>query len=209
MQPRLSTSRKWTPLPDELVKQIRSVFRQNFKEQIGAATVEVEGSIFPGEILVCVGIRHPKELKQSGFGVSIAYSRNKDNVIKLLHLAVDAVASLFEQLFSAETDHDFPRVWEEVQFEGRSIFVQYTTENTELEHEADRILGVGDRGSSAVAQGDWDDSDEITPEHIKAQLGIEPNGDDDSDDDRNREGDEAGRKQNGVKAPKVSRKKNQ
>lgn len=171
MEPRLSSSRKWSPLPDELIRQIRSVFKQNFSVQIGSNTVEAKGRIYPEEILVSVGIREEKALKQVNWMISVGYKRDKDNVMKLLHLVLDAAAALFEQSFSAENDHDFPRVWEEVDFEGRKIYVMYSTVNSKLEAEADRLLGEAGADSDEVAQGDWDE--DIKPEHIKAQLGLD------------------------------------
>lgn len=175
MEPRLSTSRKWSPLPAELLEQIQSVFKQSFKAEIGKGKIEASGKIFPEEILVRIGYRAEKALKQSNFLISIAYKQPKDNVLKLLHLAVDAAASLFEQFFAAETDEEFPRLWEEVDFEKRKIYIQYDTTNTDLESEADRLLGA-DSGNE-VAQGDWDD--DADPDLIKAQLGL---GDDDEGD---------------------------
>jgi acyl-CoA synthetase (NDP forming) len=74
--------------------------------------------------------------------VSVGYTRGKDDVIKLLNLAVDAAGSLFEQLFTSEDDYDFPRIWQEVDFEGRKLFIQYSTVNEALENEADRLLGI-------------------------------------------------------------------
>lgn len=175
MEPRLPNSRKWSPLPEELIKQIRSVFKQNFKQQIGSGTIEASGRIYPEEILVLVGVRAPKALKQANWGISIQYKRNKDNVVGLLHLAVDAAASLFEQYFASESDEDFPRVWEEVDFEKRKIYVQYDTVNSELESEADRLLGQK-ANETDLAQGDWDGDAKL--EDIKAQLGLGPDEDD-------------------------------
>lgn len=183
MQPRLKTSKKWSPLPQELVKQIQSVFSQSFQEYIKGGKIEAAGQIYPEEILIGVGFKGSTGLKQANWEISIAYSKQKDNVLKLLHLAVDAVGALFEQTFTAENDHDFPRIWSEVDFEGRKIFVQYTTTNTELEAEADRLLGVAGKGED-VAQGEWDD--DISADHIKAQLGIDPDedlGEDELDDE--------------------------
>lgn len=179
MQPRLKTSKKWTPLPAELVQQIKSIFQQGFAEHVRGATVEARGQIYPEEILIGVGVKREGSLKQPGWEISIPYRKDKDNVLKLLHLAVDAVGALFEQTFSAEDDADFPRIWEELEFEGRKIYVQFTTANTELEAEADRWLGKAGIKDDEVAQGDWDE--ETTPDQIKASLGIDPDEDDDED----------------------------
>ena len=171
MEPRLTTSRKWTPLPQELITQIGTVFKQNFSAQIGKGTIKADGKIFPGEILIGVSLKQPGTLKQSGFIISIAYKQNKDNVLKILHLAIDALAALFDQFFAAENDHDFPRVWEELDFEGRQIYIQYSTVNDELEAEADRLLG--DKKSEGLIGGDWDEDDDIDAEQIKAKLGVD------------------------------------
>lgn len=177
MQARLPSSRKWTAIPKELITQIKSVFKQTFKQHIGKGTVNADGRIFTEEIVVQVGV-HPEgsKLKQSHWLVSIGYKRGKDDVVKLLNLAVDAAGSLFEQTFSSENDYDFPRVWQEVDFEGVKIFVQYSTVNTELEKEADKLLGVSEEDK--LTGGDWTDEDEEALDEIKKKLGV-----DDADDD--------------------------
>jgi hypothetical protein len=71
MEPRLSTSRKWSPLPKELLQQIQSVFKQTFSAHLKGTTVEASGKIFPEEILVEVSLKQTGVLKQAGFVVSI------------------------------------------------------------------------------------------------------------------------------------------
>lgn len=184
MQPRLSSSRKWTVLPKELMAQVKSIFTESFQSHIGGDSIETEGRIYPEEILMRLSIVPQKGLKQRGFEVSLQYKKDKDNVLKLVHLAVDAIGSLFEQLFASQDDHDFPRVWQEVDFEGRTIFIQYTTANTALEDEANRLLG--EHGNNDLAQGEW--ADDTSADQIKASLGIDPDDinddglDDESDD---------------------------
>ncbi|MBX3022536.1 MAG: hypothetical protein KF799_12760 [Bdellovibrionales bacterium] len=178
MQPRLKNSKKWSPLPQELIKQIQSVFSQSFREHIKGGKIEAGGRIYPEEILIRVGYKAPGNLKQANWDLSIAYKKDKDNVLKLLHLGVDAVGALFEQFFTSENDYDFPRTWEEIDFEGRKVFVQYDTTNNELESEADKLLGL-DADSEDVAQGEWD---EASADQIKASLGIDPDETEDADD---------------------------
>jgi hypothetical protein len=171
MQPRLKTSKKWSPLPKELLTQIQSVFNQGFREHTKGGKVEASGRIYPEEILIRVGYRAPQTLKQNNWEISIGYRKDKDNVLKLLHLGVDVIGALFEQTFTAEHDHDFPRIWEQVDFEGRPVFIQYTTDNSELEAQADALLGAGGADDDDVAQGDWDA--DLSLEEIKATLGLD------------------------------------
>lgn len=169
MEPRLKTSKKWTSLPKDFLSQIRAALKENFALQIGKGQVEVDGRIYPEEIVIRVGYRTPGTLKQRSWDVSLAYKKDKEPVLKVLHLAVDAGAALFDQLFSAESDEDFPRLWQEIDFEGRKIHIQYTTVNSKLETEADRLLGLK---NDELAQGEWDA--EVDAELVKAGLGIDP-----------------------------------
>lgn len=171
MQPRLKTSKKWTAIPRELSIQIKQVFKQSFQSHIGDGAVVADGRIYPGEILMSVGFKPKTGLRQFNWDISIEYKRDKDNVMKLLTLAVDVAGSLFEQFFTSENDHEFPRIWAEVDFEGKKVFVQYQTANTELESEANKILGISE--DEDLAQGEWDG--DLSAEDIKAQLGIDPN----------------------------------
>lgn len=188
MQPRLSSSRKWTALPAEFLAQVRSVFEESFKKEIGKGSVAVQGKIYPEEILIRVSYKAPGTLKESGFDISVAYKQPKDNVLKLLHLAVDAGASLMEQLFTSDTDHEFPRLWEEVNFEKRVIFVQFSTENSELKAKADALLGEAEDEDADLAGGAWDEDDDLDPDELKAQLGLDDDDEDLDDGDEDEEG---------------------
>lgn len=174
MEPRLKTSKKWTALPKELLEQIRQIFVENFPKQAKGGKMFAEGRIYPEELLFAIGFLPFKQLRQHNFEVSIPYKANKDNVMSLVHIAVDAAASLLAQLFEdEEAVCEFPRTWQEFTFEGRKLYIQYTTENTELTEEADRLLGLKG-GGAGLAEGEWDDADEnITPEEIKKRLGLD------------------------------------
>ena len=168
MQPRLKTSQKWTVLPPELTVQMKAVLSESFAKHLDGRKVTADGRIYPGEILMLVGLDTPGRLRQEGFEISIAYAQPKDNVLKLLHLGMDAAGALFEQFFAAKTDEDFPRAWQKVDFEGREIFIQFTTVNNSLEAEANALLGLAD--ADGVAQGEWEA--DIDASLVKAQLGL-------------------------------------
>jgi hypothetical protein len=173
VHPRLKTSKKWSPLPKEFLKQVESVFKQTFKAQIGTGKVFTDGRIYPEEILVSVGLKAASTaLKQSNFEISIEYKKDKDNVIKLLNLSVDVAASLFEQFFAADTDEEFPRVWQEFDVDNRPVYVQFTGTNTELEEKANQLLG--EHADEGLTGGDWDEPTEGEADAIKARLGIDP-----------------------------------
>ncbi len=175
-------------MPKELLDQIKTVFQENFGAQTKGGKLFSEGRVYPEELLFSIGYLPAKQLRQHNFEVSLQYKPNKDNVMKLIHIAVDAAASMFVQLFEEEEAvEQFPKIWTEVEFEGRKLYIQYTTENNELDEEADKLLGLS-RGEKLTA-GEWDEDDDIDPEEVKSRLGLtdeedeEGAGDSDDDDD--------------------------
>ena len=170
MKPRLPSSRSWTPLPAELMQQMKSVFSEGFRGQLGNASVEIEGWIYPSELMLSLGFTRPNQLKQPNFEVSMTYDPKRDNVLKLVHVAFDAIGALFDQYFASPDDMDFPLHWEEIEFEGRRLHIQYTGKNTKLEAEADRLLGVDQDGLMRDAPESEDEEAQL--EQIKAKLGL-------------------------------------
>jgi len=146
MEPRLPFSSKWTPIPKELAHQITEVFEETFSSYLKKGRICTEGRIYLREVLLRVGYWEKGRLKQNNFQVSIEYNRDKDNMVKMIHLGVDCIASLLEQFFAAPKEEDFPHTWTRFEVEGREVFLQYNTENSELEAAADEILGEGEEG---------------------------------------------------------------
>lgn len=185
MEPRLKSSKKWTDIPKDYLKQVQGALKQSFPVQSKGGEWITEGRIYPSELLVRVGYLEKGRLHQANFEVSIEYDAKKDNVPDLLGLAIDVGASLLEEYFGAESNDDFPRLWQQFDVEKRQVFIQFSGTNSKLESEADRILGLkGDE----MLQGEADDDSEEMLKEIKARIGLDPdapsdNLDDDDDDD--------------------------
>jgi hypothetical protein len=141
MQPRRTNSKKWTAFPPEFSSQIESVFRENFANELKESKLLIEGRIYPEEILLRVGVLEKGRLKQSNFEVSIDYKTDDPEALDRINHLVDVAASMMTDYFENE-DVDFPRVWKEFPFKGKPIYLQYTTDNTELEAQADALLGI-------------------------------------------------------------------
>ena len=168
MEPRLPTSKQWTEFPAELLKQMKSVFQEGFGSQLGAANIEVEGRIYPGELLLSLGFSRLNQLKQPNFEISLAYNPKKDNVLKLVHTLFDAMGALFDQYFQTPDDTEFPKYWEEMEFEGKKLFVQYSTKNSSLESKANKLLGV----AADHLLKEEDEMSEAAVAELKAKLGV-------------------------------------
>ena len=146
MQPRLKGSKKWTHFPKEYLDQIRTVFLENFGTQIGAGELVVEGKIYAKEITLRVGYLQPGRLVQANFEVSVDYSTKEPDIVSTVHLCVDAAASMMMDYFENDGEVDFPFVWKEYPFNGKTIYLQYSTENSSLEAEANKFLGKSEAG---------------------------------------------------------------
>jgi hypothetical protein len=141
MNPRLKTSKKWTAFPKEYVTQIEEVFAANFKKNLQNATLVVEGRIFSEEVLLRVGIKEKNRLSQANFEVSMNYSSQTKDAVERIHDCIDAAASMMNEFFEAQGEIDFPRSWQEYEFNKRPVFLQFSTVNSDLEAQADALLG--------------------------------------------------------------------
>lgn len=139
MQPRLKSSQKWTELPSEYIHQIRKAFMEHFGDQIAAGKLIIEGRVYPHEILLRVGYLETGRITQTNFEVSMDYK--PENAVERIHNCIDAAASMMLEYFEADGEVDFPYTWKPYPFQDQTIYLQFSTENSELEAAADRILG--------------------------------------------------------------------
>lgn len=194
LKPRLSTSKKWTQFPKEFSSQIEDVFKENFGDHLSKTKLFVEGRIYQEEILLRVGFLKEGRLAQANFEASMQYSPKEQDAVERIHNCIDAVASMIMEYFENEDEADFPRYWKEFPFQGKKIFLQFTTDNTELEAQADALLGenaddlVQEESSSedALARADVEDferpDDPLTEEEDSSDADFSEN-DDPSDED--------------------------
>lgn len=150
MNPRKKESKKWTTLPPELTKQIKLVFEENFASQLEGKTLKVEGRIYPTEIMMRIGINTKGELRYQNFEVSVDHSQEKQDTIAKINLAVDAIASLIADFLNSGDEFEPPLIWHEYPFEKHKIWLQFTSVNSELEAQANNLLGVDNENSLMV-----------------------------------------------------------
>lgn len=142
MDARKSTSKKWTAFPEEYLSQITGVFKEAFGHEIGQSKLVVEGRIFPEEICLRVGFREPQTLRQNNFEVSTDFDPAKENAIEKIYSCIDGAASLMTTFFETQNKEQLPVDWKPFKFEKNVLYFQYSTVNTDLEGEADRLLGL-------------------------------------------------------------------
>lgn len=155
MNPRNPSSQKWTDLPAEFRQKAAQVFAQNFTEESQQGEFLIDGRIYPSEIVVRAGFREPGRLKQTNFEVSIDH-RADQSAMEKLFLGIDVLGTVFETHFEhlredEVDDVEYPVNWEEFDFEDSKVFLRFSTVNTTLEDEADRILGLSQAAGEEAA----------------------------------------------------------
>lgn len=162
--PRLTSSTKWTDIPEDFLAKVLTVFNNQFKEETKDGEFIAAGRIYPNEIVLRVGYLEEGRLKQINFEASMDLKKVATSVLEereteafadreaetakttidRLYVCIDALGSLFEEYFQTndETQMDVPLYWKIHEFEGDEVYLQHSTANTRLEDEADRILGL-------------------------------------------------------------------
>jgi hypothetical protein len=141
MKPRLNSSKKWTAFPKDYLQQIEDVFKQNFGAQLGGAKLVIEGRIYTEEILLRVGFQEKGRLTQPNFEVSMNYKQKQADAVQRIHDCIDAAASMMDEYFNTDGEAEFPLIWKEYDFNKQKLYLQFSTVNSSLEAEADKLLG--------------------------------------------------------------------
>ncbi len=143
MQPRLKTSTQWSPFPEELCLLTAEVLSERFKDEYDLENAQfvVEGQIYAHEIVGRYGLRFEGQLKQMNFELSIEYDSEKEKALDCIQRSMDVVDHLWEELLEDDLDDsELLPTWESLTFEKKTYFFRYSTVNTQLEEEADRLL---------------------------------------------------------------------
>src|SRR5690606_27131514 len=102
----------------------------------------IEGRIYPEELLFRAGYLEKGRLLQTNFEVSLDFDPAKQNALEQIRFAMDVAASMLEEYFNEDNFSEFPRMWEKHVVNKRTIYLQASSENTDLEAKANALLGV-------------------------------------------------------------------
>lgn len=177
MNPRLKTSKKWTAFPKEYLSQIKEVFAQGFKTQISAFNLVIDGRIYKEEILLRVGLHEKGRLLQTNFEVSMGHSIKAEDAIDRIHDSIDAAASMMQDFFDFqknEQEPDFPLSWTEYEFNSRPLYLQFSTVNSELESQADALLGATEADKLLIEEEESEDALDVADEKVESNEPVSP-----------------------------------
>lgn len=149
MDPRLKSSKQWSPFPVELCDQICEVFTERFADEYDLRGFHfvTEGRIYPEEVIVRVGLTSNGQLKQHNFELSLTYNSESDKALEMIQKSVDLLEPSFVDLLEEEfADDEFDRKWQPIKNTKKlEAFLRYSTVNTNLEEQADRLLEEFDK----------------------------------------------------------------
>ena len=164
MRPRQKTESPWTPFPQELIDHICEVFTERFSDEYDLEGLHflAEGRIYREEILLRVGLNNPNQLKQYNFELSVLYNRDEQKALDVIQESVNVLEPSFVDLLEEDfEDADFPIEWMAIQGAKYMAHQQYSTVNTLLESEADKLLDEFEKKLLHEAEGSEESADPL------------------------------------------------
>ncbi|MGZ3693282.1 MAG: hypothetical protein ACXWQO_03690 [Bdellovibrionota bacterium] len=153
---KLPTRKRQTKLPNTLpkdfLKTVSDLFAKQFKSKMKGATFLVYGDLYGNEVVLCVSMGHPKSLQSASMHISSEVSaevaENPEKVTEKLKHMVDVAASWFAQSLESgkglegviDEITDLDPAWQELEWEGHTLFVKINKDNYALERAADDFL---------------------------------------------------------------------
>lgn len=143
MEPRLKSSTQWSPFPEELCQQMVEVLTEKFSADYDLEDGQfvVEGFIYKEEIIGRYGLRLDGQIRQHNFEISLEFNPEKDKPLELIQNSMEVVEHLWTEFLEDDMDDtELSKKWQTMPHQKKMYFYRYSTVNTELEKEADKLL---------------------------------------------------------------------
>jgi hypothetical protein len=202
MERRKRSPGKSSPVPADYAKMVAEVFVSNFDQGLkklaklkGAKTrLEVNGAIYPDEIVLSVTVLIGKELAATTVYASVDYDPRASvpQLQDLFSACVDAIGGVFSPLLSVEKDGQLenlaeeslsalqgvPFEWTQVGVERFKVYVKIDKSNPALDRMADDWLSQNDPDRRRAAEEEHRETEKlfITGPEQKAKVTKKPKG---------------------------------
>ncbi len=137
-EPRMPTSAKHLPqnLPLDLAGIIRESLLQKYTF-FSDKDLIVQGAIYPEELILLVGFKEKKSLRQFNFECSIGYHNDEEavdsGVLEKFHKGADSLDVMINEYIEAAGDIEMPKTWSHFNFENEQVYLKTSNINTEVE----------------------------------------------------------------------------
>lgn len=147
MKPRKeqSIAKQFQPLPKDFCDLAEGTFKDAFKDKMQDFGLQINGRLYPEEIVVRLSLAKKSDLKQHNFSVSVDHTQEMSNALDQMHLGIDILASFLEDYLEANAageELDVPLDWHNYEVEGQQIYLIYDSDNDSLETKANELLGI-------------------------------------------------------------------
>ena len=160
MDPRNKSKAPWTSLPEEFSFKVLSALEKEFPKQANSGEFIVEGKVFEQEIFIRIGYLEKGRIRQMNFEASIDYDRikndeipeknlastgNNADILDNFYICIDCLGVWIKDTFkniAHDENLDLPLTWRPTDFHGQTVFLKYSSVNSRLEQDADRLLGI-------------------------------------------------------------------
>lgn len=151
------------------MEKVQKAIEKELFQYSNNGQIILNGRIFSDEIVLSLGFLAKNSIRQVNFVVSadIEPSPEEENppflltIEKGLHFLQLCLLDYFER--KEELVEDFPKVWHKVQFNDETLFVRIDPTNSELESEANKILGL--KEDTLYNDSDEDDDGKKSTHH--------------------------------------------
>lgn len=149
---RKQQTKKPGTLPKEFLETVSKLFQEQFEKESSGSSFMSYGALYPNEVILCVSLANPKSLAAASMHLSSDLpkdvSENPEKVTERLQTMVDMAASWFAQCFQGgsgldavlEEMRELDPAWQEVDWEGNTVFVKINKDNYTLERAANDFL---------------------------------------------------------------------
>lgn len=101
----------------------------------------ISGRIYPEELILKFSLKEPGLIRCENFSASLDFDGEAKNLVEKAQIAMEAISSMMEQYYSSTEEMDLPEDWHSYEFDKEEVFLMYSTENDDLEAQANALLG--------------------------------------------------------------------
>jgi hypothetical protein len=120
---------------------IRESIQEDFKDFLADKELIVQGVLYLKEVILSVGYREKGGIRQRNFEASLDFDLNTQNPMDLIHAALDSIGAMMSQWIEADGDINVPLSWTKFTIDNKDIWLCSTNINSDIEAQADAILG--------------------------------------------------------------------
>lgn len=177
---RKQQTKKPGTLPKEFLQTVAKLFQEQFDKESGGSSFMSYGALYPNEVILCVSLANPKSLAAASMHLSSDLpkdvSEKPEKVTEKLQVMVDMAASWYAQCFQGgagldavlQEMNELDPSWQEVDWEGDTVFVKINKDNYALEGAASEFLkkaGFEESGDDLLDELDEESGDDEGGSH--------------------------------------------